>query len=96
MIKSSLYSGNGKKSHGSTPSHLPYASPPANFPAFYNCLLVLLFTGMLFISLTSPRNLWLADISKKTLEGNIGRRGRALSTIISTSIGLLSVASVQK
>jgi len=39
------------------------------FSTFCNSLLGHLFTGMLFISLNSPRNLWLADISKKRLEG---------------------------
>jgi hypothetical protein len=36
------------------------------FSIFHNSLLARLITGML--SLTSPRNLWLADISKKRLE----------------------------
>ena len=64
------------------------------FSIFHKSLLARLFTGMLFISLTSPRNLWMADISKKRLEGYKGRRGRALSTNISISIGLISGASV--
>jgi hypothetical protein len=60
---------------------------------FHNSLLACLFTGMLFISLTSPRNLWLAGISKKRLEWYKGRRGRDLSSNISISIGLISVPS---
>jgi hypothetical protein len=41
-------------------------------------LLAVLFTGMLFISLTSPRNLWLADISKKRLEGEYRQKRYSL------------------